>query len=363
MLDFSPRHYNDILWDCGSRQKDFVIAKFVMARRRKCSPPLDVRLCNHVMRFMGKEKKWWAALEVFEHMVDEGPPPDAESHAIMRSHFNFLLNASKERGTSSWSVQLLEKMETHGIFPDKYAWDTALVACAMRVDPGSAVHVFQKMIEKGQQPNVLSYGALLTTLEKGGLYEKAEQVWEHMKRLGVKPNIKAYTIMISVFGATQKYEELKKLLNEIYASDVKFTVITYNTLITMCAKACDGEGALEWMKQLTADGFKPDSTSYSQLVIALSRGGQEELARDMYFEAKQLELVLSQAAHEAVVEACKVRNVEFNLHAMPFHSESQLEEPLNIESEHEECFHIDSQPRDLSDTEGETEVSLIEVEA
>ena len=310
-LDFSPRHYDDILWDCGSRKMDYRIAKYVLARRRKCNLPLDVRICNHVMKFMGKWKKWWAALEVFETMGRDGPQPDAESYSIIRSHFNILLAASKTRGTSSWNVQLLEKMEAHGIEPDRFAWDTSLVACATRVDPKSAVFILQKMIVKGHQPNVLSYGALLSTLEKSGLTEKAELVWEHMKTSKVKPNINAYTIMISVYGAAQKHEELDRLLDEMRDSDVKFTLITYNTLITVCAKAGDAKGAQRWMHQLIADGFNPDSTSYSQLIIALCQGGQEELARSMYIKAGLLELSLSKGAHESMNDICKLQNTQF----------------------------------------------------
>lgn len=349
MLELSARHYDDILMDCGSREKDYVVAKFILARRWKLNPPLDVSICNHILDFMGKEKKWWAALEVFEHMSKEGPTPDATSYTIVRSHFNFLLKASKERGTCRWNMQLLEKMEAHGIQPDQYAWDTTLVACALRVDPDLAVHVFQKMIEKGHQPNVLSYGALLSTLEKGGLYEKAEQVWEHMAKLGVKPNIRAYTIMISVYGASHKEEKLKSLLNEMSTANVKFTLITFNTLITMCAKAGNAEGALEWMQQLIDAGLKPDATSYSQLVIALSRGGQVELAKKTFMNAKQLHLAVSQASYECLVKACKSCSIALGFDTSSFGSISELEEPLRMDSELKDSFLDDSHPYHLSE--------------
>eukprot|EP00250_Pteridium_aquilinum_P018669 c24159_g1_i1 orf=627-2708(-) len=355
-LEFSARHYDDILRDCGSGLKDYVVAKFILMRRWKLSPLMDVGLCNHIMKFMGKEKKWWAALEVFEHMTKEGPPPNATSYTIVRAQFNFLLKASKERGTCRWNMQLLEKMEAHGIRPDQYAWDTTLVACAMRVDPDLAVHVFEKMIEKGHQPNVLSYGALLTALEKGGLYEKAEQVWEHMKRLGVKPNIRAYTIMISVYGAAQKYEELRSLLDEMSAAKVKFTLITYNTLITMCAKASNGEGALEWMQQLVDAGLNPDATSYNQLVIALSRGGQVELAKDMFIKAKQSQFAVSQVACESLVKACNSCNVEFDPDTIALGPDLGSEVPLGMESELEDFFPADAPRHDLSAGNSDIEV-------
>ncbi|KAI5065633.1 hypothetical protein GOP47_0020328 [Adiantum capillus-veneris] len=325
-LELSAPHYDQILWDCRSGYMHCAVAKHVMTQRWKVSPPVDVGLCNHVMQLMGTEKKWWAALEVFENMKEKGPPPDETSYSLIRSQFNFLLKASKERRTCRWNMQLLEKMEAHGIKPDQYAWDTTLVACALKVDPDLAVYVFEKMIEKGHQPNVLSYGALLSTLEKGGLYDRAEQVWKHMRKMRVKPNIRAYTIMISVYGASQKYEELRWLLNEMSAAKVNWTLITYNALITVCAKANNGQGALEWMQKLTGGGFEPDDTSYSQLVIALSKGGQAELAKTMFIRSRQLGLDVSPTAVNCLIKVCSACDIELPVDLVP-----QLEKPSSME--------------------------------
>lgn len=316
LAELRVRDYEEIMWSCGSQPKDHIIVKNVLARRKLSSLPVGVALCNHVMRVMGKGKKWWAALEVFEWMMEEGPPPDKDSYNIIRSQFNFLLNASRERGTCSWSLQLLEKMEAHGILPDRFAWDTALVTCAKKVDPEAAVLCFQKMIEQGQHPSILSYGALLSALEKGALFEKAEQVWEHMKRMDVKPNIEAYTTMVSVYAGSEKHEKLMALVDEIRASGVQFTLITYNALITASGKAGNVKAALNWMKELSAKGFHPDATTYSQLVKFLSQVGETELARDMCIKAKELNLVLSRSANDAMVEACRVLNVELDLDAV-----------------------------------------------
>ncbi len=63
-----------------------------------------------------------------------------------------------------------------GIEPDAFAWNAALIACGRANETASAVQVFQQMTEHGQKPGVVSYGALLSALEKGNLLENAEQV-------------------------------------------------------------------------------------------------------------------------------------------------------------------------------------------
>ncbi|KAG0594790.1 hypothetical protein M758_UG109900 [Ceratodon purpureus] len=112
---------------------------------------------------------------VYENMMSVGPPLDETTHRLLLSHFQILLNSASKRGICKWALQLLDKMQEKGIEPDMFAWNAALIACARAHEPASAIEVFQKMTAHGQKPGLLSYGALLSALEKGNLNEKAEQ--------------------------------------------------------------------------------------------------------------------------------------------------------------------------------------------
>lgn len=166
----------DLIQACGKREIDHYLVKAVFVSMRQQEFPVTVSLCNHVIRVLGLGKKWWAALEVYEEMVNIGPPPDETTHRLLLSHFQILLNAARDRRIWKWALQLLEKMQEKGIKPDAFAWNAALIACGRANEPTSAIQVFQNMTAQGQKPGVLSYGALLSALEKGGLFEKAEQV-------------------------------------------------------------------------------------------------------------------------------------------------------------------------------------------
>jgi pentatricopeptide repeat protein len=78
---------------------------------------------------MGKAKKWWAALEVYENLLDKGPKPNNLSYELIMSHFKFLLSAAKRRGYWKWCVKLLNKMEEKGLKPGSTDWNTVLIAC------------------------------------------------------------------------------------------------------------------------------------------------------------------------------------------------------------------------------------------
>lgn len=176
-INLNEKMCKDLIRACGQREMDYYPVKWLYFNMRAQGFYLNASLCNHIIRVLGKGKRWWAALEVYENMMSVGPPPDETTHRLLLSHFQILLNSASKRGIWKWALQLLDKMQEKGIEPDSFAWNAALIACARAHEPASAIEVFQKMTAHGQKPGVLSYGALLSALEKGNLTEKAEQVY------------------------------------------------------------------------------------------------------------------------------------------------------------------------------------------
>uniref|UniRef100_A0A7I4D228 Pentacotripeptide-repeat region of PRORP domain-containing protein n=1 Tax=Physcomitrium patens TaxID=3218 RepID=A0A7I4D228_PHYPA len=252
---------------CGQRVIDYYPAKWLYFNMREQGFYLNVSLCNHIIRLLGKAKRWWAALGVYEHMMSVGPPPEETTHRLLLSHFQILLNSAGKRGIWKWALQLLDKMQEKGIKPDSFAWNAALIACGRAHKPAAAIEVFQRMTAAGQQPGVLSYGALLSALEKGNLTSQAEQVWKHMLKVGTKPNEYAYTTMITVRGKSGNYSEAADLFYDMQRNGMEPTVVTHNAMITACARASDGQGAVKWLQQMEASSVEPDSITYSQVII------------------------------------------------------------------------------------------------
>jgi pentatricopeptide repeat protein len=185
ITDLCLGDYQGIIWCCGRAPEDHMVAYQMLTRTKPY--PVSVSVCNHAMNILGKANKWEASLDVFERMLAHGPTPDKDSYLLVRSQFNSLLSSSREVRNSCWTLEILERMESQGIVPDQYAWDTSLITCAKRADLDGALLVFERMVEKGHVPSLISYGALLTSLEKCGFFGEAEQVWHHMKKLGIKP--------------------------------------------------------------------------------------------------------------------------------------------------------------------------------
>lgn len=104
----SREEYERLIWAC-TREEHYVVAKELYTRIRERYSDISLSVCNHIIWLMGKAKKWWAALEIYEDLLDQGPKPNNLSHEIIISHFNVLLSAARKRGIWRWGIRLLDR--------------------------------------------------------------------------------------------------------------------------------------------------------------------------------------------------------------------------------------------------------------
>ncbi|CBI17710.3 unnamed protein product, partial [Vitis vinifera] len=191
--------YERLVWAC-TREEHYVVAKELYTRIR--------------------ERHTEISLSIYEDLLDKGPKPNNLSYELVVSHFNILLTAARKKGIWRWGVRLLNKMEDKGL------------------KPGS------------EKPTIISYGALLSALEKGKLYDEASRVWEHMVKMGVEPNLYAYTIMASICVGQGKLQRVDSILREMETLGIDATVVTYNAIISGCARNGLSSAAFEWFHRM-----------------------------------------------------------------------------------------------------------------
>ncbi|XP_050386600.1 protein LOW PHOTOSYNTHETIC EFFICIENCY 1, chloroplastic [Argentina anserina] len=292
-----------LLWAC-TREDHYNVAKELYSRIRERHSEISISVCNHVIWLMGKAKKWWAALEIYEDMLDKGPKPNNMSYELVVSHFNVLLTAARKKGIWRWGVRLLNKMEEKGLKPRSKEWNAVLVACSKAAETSAAIQIFRRMVEQGQKPTVLSYGALLSALEKGKLYDEARQVWEHMLKVGVKPNLYVYTIMASVFSGHGKFNLVETILQEMVSSGIEPTVVTYNAIISGCARNDSSSAdAFDWFNRMKASNIPPNNVSYEMMIEALAKEGKPRLAYELYLRAQSQGIHLSSKAYDILAQS------------------------------------------------------------
>ncbi|CAL5093957.1 unnamed protein product [Urochloa decumbens] len=322
--------YERLVWACTG-EEHYTIGKELYQRIREHDGQISLSVCNHLIWLMGKSKKWWAALEIYEDLLDKGPKPNNLSYELIMSHFNILLNAAKKRGIWRWGVRLLNKMQEKGLKPGSKEWNAVLLACSRASETSAAVDIFKKMIEEGLKPDVVSYGALLSALEKGKLYDEALRVWEHMCKVGVKPNLYAYTILASIHIGKGNHAMVDAVLNDMLAEQIEPTVVTFNAIISACVRNNMGGTAFEWFHRMKIRSIEPNEITYQMLIEALVQDGKPRLAYEMYMKASSQGLELPAKSYDTVIEACKAYGSFLDLTTLGPRP-TKREEPIRIDN-------------------------------
>lgn len=301
-LELSRDHYERLIWACTG-EEHYYVGKELYRRIRERHFGISLSVCNHVIWLMGLAKKWWAALEIYEGLLEKGPKPNEISRELIISNFNVLLSAASKRGIWRYAVNMLNKMEEKGLKTGSKEYDLVLIAYSKAWETNTAIQVFKRMVDQGEKPTIVSYGALLSALKKGKLYDGAIKVWDHMIKLSVRPNIYIYTIMASVFTAKQNFEMVEAILKEMTEAGIKPTVVTFNAIISACAQNGMSDTAYEWFHRMKAQNITPDAITYGPLIEALAKDGKPQLAYELYLKARNDALNLSFKAYDAVVQS------------------------------------------------------------
>ncbi|TVU51670.1 hypothetical protein EJB05_03110, partial [Eragrostis curvula] len=336
------RDYERLVWACTG-EEHYAIAKELYQRILERNAGISLSVCNHLIWLMGKAKKWWAALEIYEDLLDKGPKPNNLSYELIMSHFNILLNAAKKRGTWRWGVRLLNRMEEKGLQPGSKEWNAVLLACSRASEASAAVDIFKKMIDHGLKPDVVSYGALLSALEKGKMYDEALRVWEHMCKVGIKPNLYAYTTLVSIYIGKGNHAMVDAVIQEMLSENIEPTVVTFNAIISACVRNNMGGTAFEWFHRMKMQSIQPNEITYQMLIEALVQDGKPRLAYEMYMRACNQGFELPTKSYDIVMDACKAYGSLIDLTSLGPRPLTKVE-PIRIENSHSSFSRINNLP-------------------
>ncbi|EPS70491.1 hypothetical protein M569_04265, partial [Genlisea aurea] len=301
-LNCDPENLEKLIWAC-TREDHCAVAKELYTRVREMGADISLSVCNHIIWLMGKAKKWWAALEIYEELLDTGPKPNNMSYELIVSHFNILLTAARKKGIWRWGVRLINKMKEKGLKPGSREWNSVLVACSKAGETSTAIEIFKRMVENGDKPTIISYGALLSALEKGKLYDEAIQVWKHMVKVGVEANLYAYTIMASIHASQGKIDLVDLIIREMVGAGVEPTVVTFNAVISGFVKNNLSSAAYEWFRRMKLQNVTPNEITYETLIEALAKDGKPRLASELHLRAQNEGLMLSTKAYDAIIQS------------------------------------------------------------
>lgn len=141
--------------------------------------------------------------------------------------------------------------------PDVYIYNLLISGCAQEGYTKKAFQLFNEMKKRGLKPKQSTYTSLFNACSEGPFaadsLKKARHLRELMLEKGVEPNLANYHAMIKAFGRHGDLETSFSIVDEMASKQIPLTSVTFNFLLQ--ASASDKEAGFRhalivWRKML-----------------------------------------------------------------------------------------------------------------
>ncbi|KAL6558086.1 hypothetical protein OROMI_018436 [Orobanche minor] len=280
-------------------------------------PELSSKRCNLILEQLEKSNDS-KALRFFEWMKVNG-----KLKKNVTAHNLILRVLGRKADWDGAEVVLKDMSSVSGCELSYKIFNTLIYACYKSglVDLGS--RWFRRMLDHKIQPNVATFGMLMSLYQKGGVVEEAEYTFSQMRSLNITCQ-SAYSAMITIYtrvGLYAKAENVIGFLREdgvvlnrknwlvmlnAYCQQGKVSdaeqvlcamreeagsslcIVAYNTMIAGYGRVSRMYLAEELFREIKESGLAPDETTYRSLIEGCGRMGDYKQARVYYTELKRL---------------------------------------------------------------------------
>ncbi|CAJ1370457.1 unnamed protein product [Effrenium voratum] len=175
----------------------------------------------------------------------------------------------------------MEEMQQKGLEPSVTTFGALIDAAAKAGDLDKAELWMRDMLHRGIEPSVVSFGAVMNACAKASSLERAEFWHQEMIEAKVKPNVRCYGAIINACAKVGQAERAEKWLLQLEASGLRGDAIVYSSVIDACGKAGDCEKALEVFKRMRSRGVSPHGVTYASLAKPFAYRGHWEVVEEL----------------------------------------------------------------------------------
>lgn len=127
------------------------------------------------------------------------------------------------------AVRVFNTMINNGLVPNMYSFTKLVDALCKEGNVKDAKHVVEIMIQRGENPDAVTYNGLMHEYCLRGEIDGA--VLKTMVNRGIVPNSVSYNILINGYCKKMKVDEAMHLFREMPHRGLKPKIETYNTIL------------------------------------------------------------------------------------------------------------------------------------
>ncbi|XVF19014.1 hypothetical protein REPUB_Repub11eG0074300 [Reevesia pubescens] len=205
--------------------------------------PFDNFVCSSVIAGFCKIGKPELALGFFKNAINSGTlRPNLVAYTALLSTFDML-------GRFNEACGLVSSMEKKG-----WLWMFLFIAVGFVVRwRGKGGWIFEKMLQDGVMPNVVTYSAIMLGFSEEGKLEEAFTLFKEVEDMGIEVDEFKYATLIDGACTKGDFDCVFHLLDEMETKGIKPSIVTYNKLINGFCKAGRTSEADNVFKQVDGD--------------------------------------------------------------------------------------------------------------
>jgi pentatricopeptide repeat protein len=168
--------------------------------------------------------------------------------------------------------------------PNIVSYSSVLDAWAKSKEPRAAERadaILRQLVSNSAvQPNVVAYTTVIYAWAKRGKASRAQALLDEMIERGIQPNVNTFNALLLSLTPAKMQQTLKHMasLARTHGWECSPDVVTYTTGLQVCAHAKDTRRALVVWKTMQEQGVAPDIRAYNALLLAYAKTGRAEPA-------------------------------------------------------------------------------------
>eukprot|EP00931_Biecheleriopsis_adriatica_P101756 TRINITY_DN76836_c0_g1_i1.p1 TRINITY_DN76836_c0_g1~~TRINITY_DN76836_c0_g1_i1.p1 ORF type:complete len:897 (-),score=265.29 TRINITY_DN76836_c0_g1_i1:50-2740(-) len=226
--------------------------------------------------------------------------------------FSILVSALAKRGLQSLLFEILDEMDSLFDKPNMITYSTAISSnTAAGGDWALGLFLFRRLqgrvgddAAKSAEPNVITYNAVITAMEKSKRWELALEVLEELLTSEVDPTEASYSAAITACRHSQQWEMALHYHEDMLRRGLRGNLLTWTSLILALEKSFQPALAVQAFGQMKREGFQPDESVYDSVLRACAKGGLWKRAIFLINKMIEAGMQPSAAAYSNAIAAC-----------------------------------------------------------
>ncbi|TKY72263.1 Pentatricopeptide repeat-containing protein [Spatholobus suberectus] len=200
--------------------------------------------------------------------------------------YNVTLNLFRKSRDFEGAEKLFDEMLQRGVNPNNITFSTMVNCASVSGLPNKALEWFEKMSGFGCVPDDITCSAMVYAYARTNNVDKALNLYDRAKAEKWSLDAVTFSALIKMYAVSGNYDKCLKIYQEMKVLGVKPNLATYNTLLGAMLRAKKHRQAKTIYKEMKSNGVSPDFITYASLLEVYTRSQCSEDALGVYKEMK-----------------------------------------------------------------------------